>query len=102
MKVRLKVLPNEPRGVAWPPSVRAVRCSVKSDNEQDPCLQLPLSRKRNKHTVETALETRRKVWATVGQYDPNLLGYTRATMVRTMGYNSERRSQTSKPYLSLD
>ena len=30
MKVRLKVLPNRPRGGAWPPSVRAVRCPVKS------------------------------------------------------------------------
>ncbi len=47
---------------------------------------------RNEHNVGTALETRRKVWATIGLYDPNLLGYTRATMVGTMGYNSERRS----------
>ncbi len=35
MKVRLKVLPNKPRDSAWPPSVRAVKCSVKSVNEQD-------------------------------------------------------------------
>lgn len=40
MKVRLKVLPNKPRDVAWPPSVRAVRCPVKSGNEQDLYLQL--------------------------------------------------------------
>jgi hypothetical protein len=44
------------------------------------------------HIVETAFERRRKVQATVGLYAPNLLGYTRATMVRTMGCNSERRS----------
>ncbi len=44
------------------------------------------------HIVETALETGRKVQATVGLYAPNLLGYTRATMVTTMGCNSERRS----------
>ncbi len=44
------------------------------------------------HFVETALVTGRKVQATVGLYAPNLLGYTRATMVGTMGYNSERRS----------
>ena len=44
------------------------------------------------HIMETALETRRKVWATVRLYGPNLLGYTRATMARTMGCNSERRS----------
>jgi hypothetical protein len=43
MKVRLKVLPDEPRGGAWPSSVRAVRCSVKSDNEQDPRSHLPSS-----------------------------------------------------------
>ena len=35
MKVRLKVLPNKPRDSAWPPSVRAVKCPVKSGNEQD-------------------------------------------------------------------
>jgi hypothetical protein len=50
----------------------------------------------------TALETGRKVQATVGLYAPNPLGYTRATMVGTMGHDSERRSQTSKPYLSPD
>ncbi len=44
------------------------------------------------HIVETALETRRKVQATVRLYAPNPLGYTRATMVGTMGCNSERRS----------
>ncbi len=43
MKVRLKVLPNKPRGGAWPSSVRAVKCHVKSCNEQDPCLHLPSS-----------------------------------------------------------
>ena len=47
---------------------------------------------RNEHNMRTALETRRKVWATVGLYAPNLLGYTRATMVGTMGCYSERRS----------
>jgi hypothetical protein len=61
MKVRLKVLPNKPRGAAWPPPVRAVRCPVKSGNEQDLHLQLLSSHQRNGHTVETALETRRKV-----------------------------------------
>ena len=44
------------------------------------------------HIVETALVTGRKVQATVGLYAPNLLGYTRATMVETMGCNSEKRS----------
>ncbi len=91
MKVRLKVLLNKPRGGAWPPSARAVKCPVKSGNERDLHLQLPASFAIG-HFVGTALETRRKVQATVGLYAPNLLGYTRATMVWTMGCNSERRS----------
>ncbi len=40
MKVRLKVLPNKPRGGAWPPSARVVKCPVKSGNERDLYLQL--------------------------------------------------------------
>ena len=36
MKVRLRVLPDTLRSAAWPSSVRAVRCPVKSGNEQDP------------------------------------------------------------------
>ena len=43
MKVRLKVLLNEPRDGAWPTSVRAVRCAVKSVNEQDLHLHLLMS-----------------------------------------------------------
>tara|TARA_Y100000034_G_scaffold131112_1_gene191138 strand:- start:3055 stop:3228 length:174 start_codon:yes stop_codon:yes gene_type:complete len=54
------------------------------------------------HNVRTASEKRRKVWATVGQYASNPLGYTRATMIRTAGCNSEKRSQSQKPYLSSD
>ena len=41
MKVRLKVLLDKPRDGAWPPPARAVRCPVKSGNEQDPYLLLP-------------------------------------------------------------
>ncbi len=92
MKVRLKTLLDEPRGSAWPSSARAVRCPVKSGNERDLRLQLLATASRIEHIVGTALETGRKVQATVGLYAPNPLGYTRATMVRTMGYNSERRS----------
>ncbi len=92
MKVSLMGLPNEPRGSAWPPSARAVRCPVKSGNERDLYLQLLATLLRIEHIVRTALETRRKVQATVGLYAPNLLGNTRATMVETMGHNSERRS----------
>ncbi len=35
MKDRLKTFPDEPRGSAWPPSARAVRCPAKSGNERD-------------------------------------------------------------------
>ncbi len=89
MIVRLKALLDEPRGSAWPPSARAVRCPAKSGNERDLYLQL-LSTFRIEHIVETAFERRRKVQATVGLYAPNLLGYARATMTGTMGYNTER------------
>ena len=60
MKVRLMALLNEPRGIAWPPSARTVRCPVKSGNEQDLCLQL-LATFRIVHIVRTALEKGRKV-----------------------------------------
>ncbi len=48
--------------------------------------------RRTEHIVGTALETGRKVQATVGLYAPNLLGDTRAPMAVTMGCNSEKRS----------
>ena len=92
MKVSLKGLPDKPRGSAWPPSARAVRCPVKSGNERDLYLQLLTSRNVIEHIVGTALERERKVQATVGLYAPNPLGYTRATMVVTMGCDSEKRS----------
>ncbi len=92
MKVSLKGLLDEPRGGAWPSSARAVRCPVKSGNERDLYSQLPATNFWIGHIVGTALETRRKVQATVGLYAPNPLGYTRATMIRTKGCNSERRS----------
>ncbi len=60
MKVRLKALPNEPRGSAWPSSARAVRCPVKSGNERDLYLQL-LTSSAIEDIVRTALEKGRKV-----------------------------------------
>ncbi len=41
MKVSLKGLLDEPRGGAWRPSARAVRCHFKWCNERDLRLQLP-------------------------------------------------------------
>ena len=46
----------------------------------------------SEHIIETASEKRRKVQATVGLYSSNPLGYTRATMVGTMGCDPERGS----------
>ena len=91
MKVTLKGLPDESRGGAWPSPARALRCPVKSGNERDPYLLLLTTFRRIEHITGTALETRRKARATVGLYAPNPLGYTRATMVGTMGCYSERR-----------
>ena len=47
-------LPDFPRGSAWPPSVRTVRRSVKSDNERDPHPYLPRSLRRSRDYRETA------------------------------------------------
>ena len=55
MKVSLKGLPDEPRGSAWPPSARAVRCPVKSGNERDPTSTI-CYRFWTEHYVETASE----------------------------------------------
>ena len=46
MKVRLKTLPDKPRGGAWPSPARAVKCPVKSGNERDPRCQLLLCSER--------------------------------------------------------
>jgi hypothetical protein len=54
MKVRLKILPDKPRGAAWPSSARGANCPVKSGNERDPCpllLSFPLG---EEHSVGTA------------------------------------------------
>ncbi len=54
------------------------------------------------NNVQTALATRRKVRATLGEYVPNTLGYTRAAMLQSKGCDSERRSQSHKLQLSSD
>ena len=54
------------------------------------------------HNVQTALVTGRKVRATLGEYVPNTLGYTRAAMLHSNGRNSERRSQSHKLQPSSD
>ena len=54
MKVRLKILLDKPRGGAWPPTARAVKCPVKSGNERDPHHQLLLPTPVGRHTDGTA------------------------------------------------
>ena len=90
MKVSLNGLLDALRGGAWRSSARAMRCSVKSENERDLRLQLLSFFFENEHTDETAFERMRKVQATVRLYAPNALGYTRATMITTIGCNTER------------
>ncbi len=54
MKARLKVLPDKPRGSAWPSSARTVKRTVKSVNERDPCPYLRSSRILGEHYKGTA------------------------------------------------
>ena len=54
MKARLMTLPDFSRGGAWPPSVRTVRRSVKSDNERDPHRYLLPISPEMAHYSETA------------------------------------------------
>ncbi len=103
MKVSLKSLPNALSGGAWPSSARAVKCPVKSGNERDPRPYLLLIFCGGLGTIRRLPRaTRRKVWATVGPYAPNPLGYTRDSMVGTKGCDSERRSKSPKSYPGLD
>ena len=69
MKVRLKILPDEPRSVAWPSPARGVNCLVKSRNERDPCsylLSISLDMEHFKRTARVKWEEEvgdgRSVW----------------------------------------
>ena len=52
--------------------------------------------------MQTAWVTRRKVWATLGGYSLNALGYTRAAMSDTVRCDSEKRSKSYKVWPSSD
>jgi hypothetical protein len=82
-------------------SCREVSCQVRQ-RARPAFLFANVSVRMSEHNKKTASETERKVQATPGLYAPNLLGYTRATMIGTMGCNAERRSETSKPNPSAD
>ena len=70
-------------GAAWLSSARVVRCSVKSGNERNPHFQLPAVRLGTLEKLPVI--SGRKVWMTSSPHGPYGLGYTRATMVVTMG-----------------
>ena len=55
MKARLMTLPDFSRGGAWPPSVRTVRRSVKSDNERDLRHHLLFFSSGREHYGDTAI-----------------------------------------------
>ncbi len=82
-------------------SCREMSCQVRQ-RARPVSILAPVPARVSEHSMETALERGRKVQATVGLYAPNLLGYTRATMIVTMGCNSERRSESSKHNLSTN
>ncbi len=90
MWVRLMILPEFQRGGAWPPSVRTVRRSVKSDNERDPCLQLQLPSPEGKDIGGTAGAKSEEGEGNGRSVCPESPGYTRATKDGTMGSDSER------------
>ncbi len=48
------------------------------------------------YNIQIALVTWMKVWATLGVYSPNPLGYTRASMLYAKRCDSEKRSQSHK------
>ena len=54
MKASVTSLLDCSRGIAWPPSVRTARRSVKSDNERDPHLYLLTESPDSAHYSETA------------------------------------------------
>ncbi len=81
---------NAETGAAWSSSARALRCSVKSVNERNPCSMLFFHR-------GLPVPNRRKVGMTSDQHGPYVLGDTGATMAGTMGSNVVRRSKSLNP-----
>ncbi len=87
-------------GAAWLSSARVVRCWVKSRNERNPYLQLPVLRVGTLEILPRL--TGRKVGMTSSPHGPYVQGYTRATMVCTKGRKPAMVSQSHKAYLSSD
>ena len=89
-------------GAAWLSSARVVRCWVKSRNERNPCVLLPLPRERKALWTDCLASTRRKVGMTSSQDGPYGQGCTRTTMPGTMGCKAARSSKSRKTGLSSD
>src|SRR5580765_3454167 len=81
-------------GAAWLSSARVVRCWVKSRNERNPHLQLPAVRPGT--LKELPVTSRRKAGMTSSPHGPYGLGYTRATMVVTVGCKGASLSRSPK------
>src|ERR1700760_3736124 len=81
-------------GAAWLSSARVVRCWVKSRNERNPHLQLPAVRPGT--LKKPPVTSRRKAGMTSSPHGPYGLGYTRATMVVTMGRDGVTLSKSQK------
>ena len=98
---RKKCLWNMDTGGAWLSSARVVRCWVKSRNERNPCLLLPLSRDWG-NRKRLPVINRRKVRMTSSQHAPYVLGHTRATMGKTISSQPAKVRKSKKLALSSD
>ncbi len=87
-------------GAAWLSSARVVKCWVKSRNERNPCLQLPSGYAGD--SGETAGDKPEEGGDDVKSSWPLRQGYTRATMVGTMGSDTAMWSESQKAGLSSD
>ena len=103
MKARLKVLPDELRGGAWPSPVRAVRCPVKSGNDRDPRpLLLPLIRLDGGHTGGTAADKAEEGAGYGRSVCPETLGPHASCNGRDNGLQPREGKVIPKPCRSLD
>ncbi len=102
MKAKLTTLLDLPRGGAWPPSVRAVRRSVKSDNERDPRCQLQFFLSRGKHSGETAADEAEEGVGNGRSVCPESLGLHAYYNVRNNGQQPRKGKPILKSALSSD
>ena len=75
-------------GAAWLSSVRGLSCSLQWGNERNPYCLLSVSGKTAPLSGEEGGDDAKSAWPS------DALGYTRATMARTMGRETVRRSKS--------